>query len=62
MFSLLTATMIYSALGLACLVLMAVLLRRMRSTSKVDSFPAPAVSVVCPGGGVFFWWQIGAIK
>jgi hypothetical protein len=35
--------------------------RRQHTTQQSISRP-PRVSIACPGGGVYFWWQIGALK
>ena len=36
--------------------------RRQHTTQQSIFSSPPRVSIACPGGGVYFWWQIGALK
>ena len=55
---------VMSLLGVTLCVL--ALQSRRSSSAKVvvtdPIVPAPKPTICCPGGGVYFWWQIGALK
>ena len=48
-------------LPLVLLRLLLPVLRRVFTGQRIDG-PPNCITISCPGGGVFFWWQIGALR